>query len=128
MNNEHVSSRIRLRVAVISIVMGILILAVKYYAYLVSGSTALKSDAIESVVNILAAFFALGAVIFADKPADREHPYGHGKAEHFSAAVEDTSKGGFVEPRCIFHERPPRILSRHGPAGRAAERAKGGRA
>ena len=88
MNNEHVSSRIRLRVAVISIVMGILILAVKYYAYLVSGSTALKSDAIESVVNILAAFFALGAVIFADKPADREHPYGHGKAEHFSAAVE----------------------------------------
>ena len=88
MNTEHLSSRIRMRVAILSIVMGILILGVKYYAYLVSGSTALKSDAIESVVNIIAAFFALGAVIFADKPADKEHPYGHGKIEYFSAAVE----------------------------------------
>ncbi|HWQ08974.1 MAG TPA: cation diffusion facilitator family transporter, partial [Holophaga sp.] len=88
MTTEHVPSRIRLRVAILSIVMGILILGLKYVAYRVSGSTALKSDAIESVVNIVAAFFALGAVVFADKPADREHPYGHGKIEHFSAAVE----------------------------------------
>lgn len=92
MDSEHLSSRIRLRVAIISIVMGILILGIKYYAYLVSGSTALKSDAIESVVNVIAAFFALGAVIFADKPADKDHPYGHGKIEHFSAAFE----GGLI--------------------------------
>jgi len=89
---ENPSPRIRLRVAIFSIVMGILILGIKYYAYLVSGSTVLKSDAIESVVNVLAAFFALGAVIFAEKPADRDHPYGHGKIEHFSAAFE----GGLI--------------------------------
>ena len=92
MKSDPESSRLRLRVAITSIVMGVLILGLKYYAYAVSGSTALKSDAIESVVNIIAAFFALGAVIFADKPADKEHPYGHGKIEHFSAAVE----GGLI--------------------------------
>ena len=92
MKTKFLSSRIRLRVVILSIVMGILILGLKYYAYLVSGSTALKSDAIESVVNVIAAFFALGAVIFADKPADKDHPYGHGKIEHFSAAFE----GGLI--------------------------------
>jgi cation diffusion facilitator family transporter len=98
MSTEHLSARIRLRVAIISIVAGILILGVKYYAYLVSGSTALKSDAIESVVNIVAAFFALGAVLFAEKPADKEHPYGHGKIEHFSAAFE----GGLISLAAVL--------------------------
>lgn len=86
------SQKTRFRVALLSILAGLAILGLKYYAYLVSGSTALLSDAIESVVNVVAAVFALGAVIFADKPADREHPYGHGKIEHFSAAFE----GGLI--------------------------------
>jgi cation diffusion facilitator family transporter len=98
MNSEQLASRIRLRVVILSIVMGILILGLKYYAYLVSGSTALKSDAIESVVNVIAAFFALGAVIFADKPADKDHPYGHGKIEHFSAAFE----GGLISLAAVL--------------------------
>jgi cation diffusion facilitator family transporter len=98
MSTDHLSSRIRLRVAILSIVMGILILGLKYYAFLVSGSTALKSDAIESVVNVVAAVFALGAVLFADKPADRDHPYGHGKIEHFSAAFE----GGLISLAAVL--------------------------
>jgi len=92
MNTEHLSQKIRLRVVLLSICMGLVILGLKYWAYLVSGSTALKSDAIESIVNVVAAFFALGAVVFADKPADRDHPYGYGKIEHFSAAFE----GGLI--------------------------------
>lgn len=92
MSIEHLDPKTRLRVAILSIVAGLLILGMKYWAYAVSGSTALLSDAIESVVNVVAAVFALGAVIFADKPADREHPYGHGKIEHFSAAFE----GGLI--------------------------------
>lgn len=86
------SHKIRFRVALLSIIAGLAILGFKYIAYLVSGSTALLSDAIESVVNVVAAVFALGAVIFAEKPADKEHPYGHGKIEHFSAAFE----GGLI--------------------------------
>jgi cation diffusion facilitator family transporter len=92
MSTEHLSRKTRLRVVSLSIGAGILILGLKYLAYLMSGSTALLSDAIESVVNVVAAVFALGAVIFAEKPADREHPYGHGKIEHFSAAFE----GGLI--------------------------------
>jgi cation diffusion facilitator family transporter len=98
MNTEHLSSKTRLRVVIVSIVMGLMILALKYYAYLVSGSTALKSDAIESVVNVVAAVFALGAVVFADKPADKDHPYGHGKIEHFSAAFE----GGLISLAAVL--------------------------
>ena len=90
--NQPASRTTRLRVAILSIAAGVIILGLKYLAYAVSGSAALKSDAIESVVNVVTAVFALGAVLFAEKPADREHPYGHGKIEHFSAAFE----GGLI--------------------------------
>ena len=92
------SQTTRIRIAVLSIVAGCLILALKYFAFNVSQSAALKSDAIESMVNVVAAVFALGAIIFADKPADREHPYGHGKIEHFSAAFE----GGMISLAAVL--------------------------
>ncbi len=82
----------------LSIAAGLFILGMKYYAFYISHSAALKSDAIESVVNVVAAVFALGAIIFAGKPADREHPYGHGKIEHFSAAFE----GGMISLAAVL--------------------------
>jgi cation diffusion facilitator family transporter len=85
-------------VAILSISAGCFILGLKYYAFHVSHSAALKSDAIENVVNVVAAVFALGAIIFAGKPADREHPYGHGKIEHFSAAFE----GGMISLAAVL--------------------------
>jgi cation diffusion facilitator family transporter len=88
----------RLRIAILSIVVGCVVLGMKYIAFHVSQSAALKSDAIENVVNVVAAVFALGAIIFADKPADREHPYGHGKIEHFSAAFE----GGMISLAAVL--------------------------
>lgn len=98
MSTEHLSKTVRIRVACISIAAGLGILAMKYTAYAISGSAALKSDAIESVVNVVAAAFALGAILFAEKPADKEHPYGHGKIEHFSAAFE----GGLIALAAVF--------------------------
>ena len=86
------SRRIRLLAAIIAIVAGVAILAMKYYASVISGSAALRADALEGVVNVIAAIFTLGAVLFAEKPADREHPYGHGKIEYFSSAFE----GGLI--------------------------------
>ena len=87
------SSRdVRFVVAGFSILAGLAILGGKYWAYRISGSAALLSDAIEGVVNVVAAVFALGAVLFSERPPDREHPYGHGKVEHFSAAFE----GGLI--------------------------------
>ena len=98
MSAEHAEQNSRIRIAVLSIVAGIVILGIKYLAYVLSGSVALKSDAIESIVNVVAAVFALGAVIFAGKPADKEHPYGHGKIENFSAAFE----GGLISLAAVF--------------------------
>jgi cation diffusion facilitator family transporter len=95
---EEQSQTSRTRVACLSIVAGCFILGLKYYAYHISHSAALKSDAIENVVNVVAAVFALGAIIFAGKPADREHPYGHGKIEHFSAAFE----GGMISLAAVL--------------------------
>jgi len=98
MSAEHVEQNSRIRLALLSIVAGAILLGLKYLSYVLSGSVALKSDAIESIVNVVAALFALGAVVFAGRPADREHPYGHGKIEHFSAAFE----GGLISLAAVF--------------------------
>ena len=80
------------RSAALSVLFGLMILVVKFVAYRITGSAALYSDAIESIVNVMAALFAMGALLFAHQPADREHPYGHGKAELLSATFE----GGLI--------------------------------
>jgi len=98
MSAEHLEQKFRIRIALLSIVAGACILGLKYLSYVLSGSVAMKSDAIEGIVNVVAAVFALGAIIFAGKPADKDHPYGHGKIEHFSAAFE----GGLIALAAVF--------------------------
>jgi cation diffusion facilitator family transporter len=82
----------RLRAGLISLVVGSILLGVKFFAWSLTGSTAVLSDAMESIVNVVAALFALGAIVFAARPADANHPYGHGKMEFFTAVFE----GGLV--------------------------------
>ena len=83
---------VRLFAIAVSLVVSLGLLAAKFYAYRLTGSTAILSDALESIVNVVAAVFAIGALIFAGRPADRNHPYGHGKMEFLSAAFE----GGLI--------------------------------
>ena len=85
-------SRVRLRAGLISLGVSVVLLGAKYAAYRLTGSTAILSDALESIVNVVAAVFALGGLVFSGRPADRNHPYGHGKIEFFSAAFE----GGLI--------------------------------
>jgi cation diffusion facilitator family transporter len=85
-------TRVRLCAGLISLVVSIALLWVKFSAYQLTGSTAVLSDALESIVNVVAALFALGSILFAGRPADRNHPYGHGKIEYFAAAFE----GGLI--------------------------------
>lgn len=75
-----------------SLGVGVALLAVKFTGYFVTGSSAIFSDALESIVNVVASAFALFAVTLANRPADREHPYGHGKVEFLSAGFE----GGMI--------------------------------
>jgi cation diffusion facilitator family transporter len=72
---------------------GVLVLGLKWVAYRLTGSVALYSDALESIVNIAAALALLIALHISARPPDADHPYGHGKAEYFSAAFEGTLIG-----------------------------------
>lgn len=72
----------------LSLVVAIVVFGLKWVAYRLTGSVALFSDALESIVNIVAAAAALVAVQIARRPADANHPYGHTKAEYFSAVLE----------------------------------------
>ena len=71
-----------------SILVAVVVLFLKSLAYLMTGSVALLSDAIESIVNVATAIAAFIAIRLSAKPADAEHPYGHHKAEYFSAVLE----------------------------------------
>lgn len=72
----------------LSIAAAIVTILLKFYAFHVTGSMGLLSDALESFVNLFAALFALLMLHLSRKPADQEHEFGHGKAEYFSSAVE----------------------------------------
>jgi len=78
--------------AIISVLVSLLVVGLKGFAWWASGSIVLLADAIESLVNVAGACAALLAIRIAHQPPDAEHPYGHGKAEYFSAGFE----GGLV--------------------------------
>jgi cation diffusion facilitator family transporter len=81
--------RVQKWVAAISVIL----LAVKFIAYFSTFSVAILTDALESIVNVVAGFIGLYSLYVAAKPRDENHPYGHGKAEFLSAAVEGTLIG-----------------------------------
>lgn len=76
----------------LSLAAALTTIAMKTGAWWLTGSVGYLSDALESLVNVAGASFALLMLTYAKKPADRNHPYGHGKAEYFSAAFE----GGLI--------------------------------
>jgi cation diffusion facilitator family transporter len=76
------------RIAAGSIAVGVLVLALKGAAWRLTGSAALYSDALETVVNVAASTIALVAMRVAVQPADQNHPFGHAKAEFLAASVE----------------------------------------
>lgn len=100
-----------IRLAIGSLIVGVAVLGLKAMAYWLTGSVALMSDALESIVNVATAFVALIAIRIAATPADANHPYGHHKAEFFSAVLEgvmiivaamlimEAAYKGFMNPR-----------------------------
>jgi cation diffusion facilitator family transporter len=86
-----VTTRPRLqRYAALSVVAALVTIGLKAGAYFLTGSIGLLSDALESLVNLIAAGVALFALTVAARPADEEHTYGHTKAEYFSSGFEGT--------------------------------------
>jgi len=72
----------------LSLVVGVLMLLAKSYAYSITGSAAILSDAAESIVHVAAVAFAVFSLWLSLRPADPSHPYGHDKISFFSAGVE----------------------------------------
>ena len=86
------TNRADIRLQAVVVVAGVVLMSIKFFAWKATHSNAVLSDALESIVNVVAGCFALYALILAAKPRDREHPYGHGKIEFISAGLE----GGLV--------------------------------
>lgn len=78
--------RVQLGITILSVVL----FTTKIIAYFITNSLAILTDALESIVNVLAGFIGLYSLYVAAKPKDNDHPYGHGKAEFVSSAVEGT--------------------------------------
>ncbi len=80
------------RLALLAVAVGVGLLGLKFTAYAITGSAAIFSDALESIINVLASLVALYSLNYAARPADESHPYGHGKIEFISAGFE----GGMI--------------------------------
>ncbi|NOZ72696.1 MAG: cation transporter [Chloroflexi bacterium] len=79
---------IRRRSAWLSLGIGITLLIIKFGAYFLTGSTAVLSDALESIINVVAASFAFFSIMRSVRPPDERYPYGYGKIESFSSGFE----------------------------------------
>ncbi len=97
------------RLAFWGIPLAIAVLGLKMLAWWVTGSVALLSDGLESIVNVVAAVVAFAVIGYAAKPADAGHPFGHYKAEYFSAVVEGVLI--VVAALLIVSEAIPAVLS-----------------
>ena len=102
-------SKLNFRVMLSALAVSIILMAMKFLAYWLTGSTAILSDALESIINVVAGGFALGSVVLASKPPDEDHPYGHGKIEYFSAGFEGALI--IIAAIGIFYEGVTQIIS-----------------
>lgn len=85
-------ARKNIRLQILAIVVGLALMGTKFFAWWLTHSNAILTDALESIINVLAGVFALYSLILAMKPRDENHPYGHGKIEFLSAGFE----GGLI--------------------------------
>lgn len=86
--DDDTQQRMRMQAIVLSFIVGAALMAIKFLTYRITHSSAVLSDALESIINVVASAFAALSIWMAAKPPDPEHPYGHGKIEYFSAGFE----------------------------------------
>lgn len=88
MHQSNVLKRKELRVILISLIVSFILTGTKFTAWFVTHSVAILSDALESIINVVAGAFACYSIYLTGKPKDENHPYGHGKVEFFSIGFE----------------------------------------
>ena len=107
MQNALYNLKIQKRIAALSI----LLLIAKMFAWYITGSVAILTDAFESIVNVVAGLIGVYSLYVSAKPRDQDHPYGHGKAEFISAAIEGSliAIAGFI----ILYEALNNLIHPH---------------
>ena len=85
---SQTSSRSNYQMQLWALILGIALMAIKFIAWWFTNSNAVLSDALESIINVVAGAFALYSLVIAAQPRDHNHPYGHGKIEFVSAGFE----------------------------------------
>ena len=93
----------------VSVATSVVVIALKFAAYFLTGSVGLLSDAVESIVNIFAALIALAVLTYASEKPDHEHNFGHEKAEYFSSGIEGALI--FVAAGAIIWTAIPRLIN-----------------
>lgn len=106
-----VNAKQNLRLQQVITLVGIILFITKLVAWYLTGSVAILTDALESTVNVVAGLIGVYSLYVSAKPRDKDHPYGHGKAEFISAAVEGTliTVAGFV----IIYEAINNLIHPH---------------
>lgn len=87
------------------LILGIVIMLSKFYAFYLTESITILSDALESIVNIIAGSLGLYSLYLSSKPRDSDHPYGHGKVEFITSAIEGTMiivAGGLIIYKSVY--------------------------
>lgn len=84
----QVSQKSKFRWIIVSLVLSIILMSIKFAAYYLTHSNAILSDALESIINVIASAFAFYSIYLSSQPKDHDHPYGHGKIEFFSSGFE----------------------------------------
>ncbi|WP_439882960.1 cation diffusion facilitator family transporter [Pontibacter sp. MBLB2868] len=108
---SNLSDNIRLQVFVV--LVGVLLLIAKFVAFFITNSNAILTDALESIINVVAGAFSLYSLIISSRPKDLNHPYGHGKIEFVAATLEGSLiliAGGAIIIKSIFNLFEPVVL------------------
>jgi cation diffusion facilitator family transporter len=86
------SNSFKIKTMRLMLIFSIVLMVIKFAAYIITHSNAILTDALESIINVVAGSFALFSIYFAAQPKDENHPYGHGKIEYLSVGIE----GGLI--------------------------------
>jgi cation diffusion facilitator family transporter len=109
------TSRTKRRLGLLSLVVSVGLVLIKFYAYYLTRSQAVLTDALESIINVFTSGFALYSLYLAGLPKDENHPYGHGKIEYLSIGFEGALI--FIAGLYIFYSASVGLLHPH-PVGR----------
>jgi len=105
-HHHHAYTKGNLKIQGVAVGVGLLLLIIKFAAWVITGSNAILSDALESVINVLAGSLALFSIYYASRPKDADHLYGHGKMEFISSGFEGLLiivAGGVIIGKAVYN-------------------------